>query len=108
MNIGFGSLSFSSSFPAGAWACSAARVRKSNARLAKKRFVMENLDGNAHGVPAEGKWRASARGTAVLVSERLVEKRTGVRGLIHVLLIGWRGETIVRGPRSVFFRPPAK
>jgi hypothetical protein len=47
MNIGFGSLSFSSSFPAGAWALSAARVRKSNARLAKKRFVMESLEENA-------------------------------------------------------------
>ena len=47
MNIGFGSLSFSSSFPAGAWAVSAARVRKSNARLAKKRFVMESLEATA-------------------------------------------------------------
>jgi hypothetical protein len=47
MNIGLGSLSFSSSFPAGAWALSAARVKKSNARLTKKRFVMGNLEVNA-------------------------------------------------------------
>jgi hypothetical protein len=56
MNIGLGSLSFSSSFPAGAWALSAARVKKSTARLTKKRLVMASLEVNARVVAICACW----------------------------------------------------
>ena len=54
MNIGLGSFSFSSSFPAGAWAPSAARVKNTNAELAKNDLIMEILERNAPGVRSRG------------------------------------------------------
>ena len=66
MNIGFGSFSFSSSLPAGAWAPSGASANRKSAEQARVRYTIEILD-TGIGAGGAGSWAGGTGNPSILL-----------------------------------------